>query len=156
MMRIGQGYDAHRWANDDRALVIGGVHFPGHRGLDGHSDADVVTHAVIDAVLGAAGLGDIGQNFPDDDQELDRVNSIELLEQAAQLVQAAGWGIVNADCTVITDTPQIEPVKDEMEARLSKAAGGPITVCGKRTEGIGALGRGEGIVAIAVALLEQT
>lgn len=155
MMRIGQGYDAHRWANDNRPLVIGGVHFPGHRGLDGHSDADVVTHAVIDAVLGAAGLGDIGQNFPDDEQELDRVNSIELLEQAAQLVQAAGWGIVNADCTVITDEPQIAPAKDEMELNLSRAAGGPVTVCGKRTEGIGALGRGEGIVSIAVALLEQ-
>ncbi len=155
MMRIGQGYDAHPWANDDRPLVIGGVHFPGHPGLDGHSDADVVAHAVIDAVLGAAGLGDIGQNFPDDNQEFDGVSSIELLEQAVQLVQAAGWGIVNADCTVITDKPQIAPVKDEMEANLSGAAGGPVTVCGKRTEGIGALGRGEGIVAIAVALLEQ-
>ena len=135
--------------------MIGGVHFPGHPGLDGHSDADVVAHAVIDAVLGAAGLGDIGQNFPDDNRKFDRVSSIELLQQAVQLVQAAGWGIVNADCTVITDKPQIAPVKDEMEANLSGAAGGPVTVCGKRTEGIGALGRGEGIVAIAVALLEQ-
>ena len=156
MMRIGQGYDAHQWADDDRPLVIGGVYFPEHPGLDGHSDADVVAHAVIDAVLGAAGFGDIGQNFPDDSREFDGVDSIELLQRAAQLIQTAGWTIVNSDCTVITDTPQIEPVKDEMEARLSKAAGGPITVCGKRTEGIGALGRGEGIVAIAVALLEQT
>ncbi|MEE3187092.1 MAG: 2-C-methyl-D-erythritol 2,4-cyclodiphosphate synthase [Actinomycetota bacterium] len=155
MMRIGQGYDAHRWADDDRPLVIGGVRFPGYTGLDGHSDADVVAHAIIDAVLGAAGLGDIGQNFPDDSGEFDQVNSIDLLEQTAQLVQDTGWWIVNADCTVITDEPQIAPAKEEMEANLSRAAGGPVTVCGKRTEGIGALGRGEGIVAIAVALLEQ-
>ena len=154
-MRIGQGYDAHRWAADDRPLVIGGIFFPNETGLDGHSDGDVVTHAVIDAMLGAAGLGDIGQNFPDTSEQFDGANSLDLLRQAAAMVGDAGWILVNADCTVITDTPQIAPVKDEMEENLSKAAGGVVTVCGKRTEGMGATGRGEGVVAIAVALLEQ-
>ncbi|HAF69052.1 MAG TPA: 2-C-methyl-D-erythritol 2,4-cyclodiphosphate synthase [Acidimicrobiaceae bacterium] len=155
MMRIGQGYDAHVWADDDRPLVMGGIHFPEHRGLSGHSDADVVTHAVIDAMLGAAGLGDIGQLFPDTGEEFDGANSIEMLQRVAEMVDKAGWKLANADCTVITDQPQIAPVKDEMERNLSDAAGSIVTVCGKRTEGIGALGRGEGVVAIAVALLES-
>jgi len=155
MMRIGQGYDAHGWADDDRPLVIGGVHFPEHRGLSGHSDADVVTHAVIDAMLGAAGLGDIGQLFPDTGKEFDGADSIEMLRRATEMVDNAGWALTNADCTVIIDQPQIAPVKDEMEKNLSDAAGAPVTVCGKRTEGIGALGRGEGVIAIAVALLER-
>ena len=154
-MRIGQGYDAHGWAADDRPLVIGGIFFPNETGLDGHSEGDVVTHAVIDAMLGAAGLGDIGQNFPDTSEQFDGADSLDLLRQAAAMGGDAGWVLVNADCTVITDTPQIAPVKDEMEENLSNAAGGVVTVCGKRTEGIGALGRGEGVVAIAVALLEQ-
>ena len=155
MMRIGQGYDAHGWAEDDRPLVMGGVRFPDHRGLAGHSDADVVTHAVIDAILGAAGLGDIGQTFPDTGEELGGADSIEMLRQVATMIDEAGWVVVNADCTVIIDKPQIAPVKDQMQQNLSNAAGGDVTVCGKRTEGIGALGRGEGVVAIAVALVEQ-
>ena len=155
MMRVGQGYDAHTWADDDRSLVLGGVHFPKHRGLSGHSDADVVTHAVIDAMLGAAGLGDIGQLFPDTGKEFDGADSIEMLRRAAGMVNSAGWTLANADCTVILDLPQIAPVKDEMESNLSDAAGAPVTVCGKRTEGIGALGRGEGVIALAVALLER-
>ena len=155
MMRIGQGYDAHGWADDDRPLVIGGVHFPEHRGLSGHSDADVVTHAVIDAMLGAAGLGDIGQLFPDTGKEFDGADSIKMLRRATEMVDNAGWALTNADCTVIIAQPQIAPVKDEMEKNLSDAAGAPVTVCGKRTEGIGALGRGEGVIAIAVALLER-
>lgn len=155
MMRVGQGYDAHVWAEDDRPLVIGGVHFPEQRGLEGHSDADVVTHAVIDAILGAAGMGDIGQVFPDTGEELDGADSIEMLRRVSTMINEAGWAVANADCTVITDKPQIAPVKDQMEQNLSDAAGGSVTVCGKRTEGIGALGRGEGVVAIAVALLEK-
>lgn len=154
-MRIGQGYDAHTWADDDRSLVLGGVRFPKHRGLSGHSDADVVTHAVIDAMLGAAGLGDIGQQFPDTGKQFDGADSIEMLRRAAGMVNSAGWKLANADCTVIVDQPQIAPVKDEMERKLSDAAGAPVTVCGKRTEGIGALGRGEGVIALAVALLER-
>ena len=155
MMRVGQGYDAHGWAEDDRPLVMGGVHFPDHKGLEGHSDADVVTHAVIDAILGAAGLGDIGQVFPDTGEELVGADSIEMLRRVSAMIGGGGWVVANADCTVIIDQPQISPVKDQMEQNLSDAAGGSVTVCGKRTEGIGALGRGEGVVAIAVALLEK-
>ena len=107
MMRVGQGYDAHGWAEDDRPLVMGGVHFPEHRGLAGHSDADVVTHAVIDAILGAAGLGDIGQVFPDTGEELFGANSIEMLRQVSAMIDGVGWTVANADCTVITDQPQI-------------------------------------------------
>ena len=154
-MRIGQGYDAHGWAEDDRPLVIGGTVFSSERGLGGHSDGDVVTHAIMDAMLSASGLGDIGQIFPDTSEEFNGANSLKLLREVAEMIGDVGWVLVNADCTVITDMPRIAPVKEQMEERLSNAAGGSVTVCGKRTEGIGALGRGEGIVALAVALLEQ-
>jgi 2-C-methyl-D-erythritol 2,4-cyclodiphosphate synthase len=154
MIRIGQGYDAHVFT-DDRPLVLAGVHFDDERGLAGHSDADVVAHAVMDAMLSAAGLGDIGTNFPDTDDALIGADSIELLDHAAALIRDAGWGLVNADCTVVIDRPKIAPHRSEMQTLLSQAAGGPVTVCGKRTEGIGALGRGEGVVCIAVALLES-
>lgn len=153
-MRIGQGYDAHRYADDDRPLVLGGVTFEGEQGLTGHSDADVVAHAVTDALLSASGLGDIGEHFSDQDPAFAGADSIELLREAASRARTAGWQLVNADCTVIADRPRISPAKAAMQDRLSDAAGGPVTVCGKRTEGIGALGRGEGIVALAVALME--
>jgi 2-C-methyl-D-erythritol 2,4-cyclodiphosphate synthase len=155
-MRIGQGYDAHTYATDDRPLVLGGVTFGGEVGLSGHSDADVVTHAVIDAMLSASGLGDIGQMFSDIDPDLAGADSIEMLRVATGRATSAGWRLVNADCTVIVDHPKIAPAKDEMQRLLSDAAGGPVSVCGKRTEGIGALGRGEGVVALAVALMEAT
>ena len=122
---------------------------------DGAAADDVVAHAVTDAMLSAAGLGDIGQMFSDEDPALAGADSIELLRQATALVRKAGWSLVNADCTVVVDAPKIAPVKDEMQRLLSEAAGGPVTVCGKRSEGIGALGRGEGVVALAVALLED-
>ena len=154
-MRIGQGYDAHRYADDGRPLVLGGVTFDGERGLSGHSDADVVTHAVIDAFLSACGLGDIGEMFPDDDPDLAGADSIVLLRQATERARNAGWRLVNADCTVVVDRPKIVHAKEEMQKTMSEAAGAPVTVCGKRTEGIGALGRGEGVVALAVALVEQ-
>lgn len=153
-MRIGQGFDAHRYAVDDRPLVLGGVRFEGERGLDGHSDADVVAHAVADAMLSAAGLGDIGTQFPDTDPSLEGIDSIVLLGRVRALVSQAGWELTNADCTVVVDQPKIAPVRSLMQQRLSEAAGGPVTVCGKRTEGIGALGRGEGVVCFAAVLLE--
>lgn len=153
MMRIGQGYDAHRYANDDRTLVLGGVSFEDERGLEGHSDADVVTHAVIDAMLSAAGLGDIGENFSDNNPLYAGADSVELLKRTAKMVGDKGFILINADCTVIIDKPNISQVKSSMESILSTAAGGLVTVCGKRTEGIGALGRGEGAVALSVALL---
>lgn len=152
-MRVGHGYDAHPFVAGDasgRTLVLGGVRFRGERPLVGHSDADVVAHAVIDAMLSAAGLGDIGTHFPDSDARWRDADSIEMLGQVSALLAEHGWLLANADCTVICDRPMISPHRDEMQARLSGAAGGPVTVCGKRTEG---LGNADGIVAHAVALL---
>ena len=154
--RVGQGFDVHPYSDDPaRVLVLGGVAFDGATGLAGHSDADVIAHAVTDAVLGAAGLGDIGQQFPDTDPALAGADSIDLLRRAASTVREAGWSPVNADCSVVLDAPRLAPVKAAMEARLSEALGAPVTVKGKRTEGVGALGRGEGIAAWAVALVEH-
>ena len=130
--------------------MLGGVRFSGERPLAGHSDADVVAHAVIDAMLSAAGLGDIGTHFPDNDERWRDADSIEMLQQVAGRLAEAGWQLANADCTVICDRPMIAPHRAEMQERLSGAAGGPVTVCGKRTEG---LGDTEGIVAHAVALV---
>lgn len=152
-MRVGHGYDAHPFEDADpsgQTLVLGGVRFPGERPLVGHSDADVVAHAVIDAMLSAAGLGDIGTQFPDSEERWRDADSVEMLRQVAALLAAAGWELANADCTVICDRPMIAPHRDQMQQRLSSAAGGPVTVCGKRTEG---LGTADGIVAHAVALL---
>ena len=152
--RVGQGLDLHPFSDDpDRPLVLGGVAFPGERGLAGHSDADVVAHAVTDALLGAAGLGDIGQHFPDTDPALAGADSLELLRRAVADVRAAGWVPANVDCTVVLDRPKLAPVRAELEARLSEVVGAPVTVKGKRTEGIGALGRAEGALCLAVALV---
>ena len=153
-VRVGQGVDVHAFSDDaERPLVLGGVRFDGERGLAGHSDADVVAHAVTDALLAGAGLGDIGQRFPDDDPALEGADSVELLQRAVAEVRAAGWTAANVDCTVIAETPRLAPRKTDMEANLSGAVGAPVTVKGKRAEGLGALGRAEGIVCIAVALL---
>src|SRR5690554_2460585 len=152
-IRVGQGFDVHPFADDpDRPPALGGLRFPG-RGLAGHSDADVVAHAVTDALLGAAGLGDIGQHFPDTDPALAGADSLELLRRAVADVRAAGWAPANVDCTVVLDRPKLAPVKAELERNLSEAVGAPVTVKGKRSEGIGALGRGEGALCLAVALV---
>lgn len=154
--RIGQAFDVHAVSDDpDRVLVLGGVRFPGAPGLAGHSDADVVAHACTDALLGAAGLGDIGQMFPDTDPALAGADSVDLLRRAAEEVRAAGWRPGNIDCSVVLDRPKLAPVKAEMEANLSTAAGAPVTVTGRRSEGVGALGRGEGVAAWAVALVAR-
>ncbi|MEZ5246470.1 MAG: 2-C-methyl-D-erythritol 2,4-cyclodiphosphate synthase [Acidimicrobiales bacterium] len=154
--RVGQSFDVHARSDDpDRLLVLGGVAFPDERGLAGHSDADVVAHACIDALLGAAGLGDIGQMFPDTDPALSGADSIELLRRAAAAVREAGWRPGNIDCSVVLDRPKIAPVKAQMESNLTEAAGAPVTVTGRRSEGVGSLGRGEGIVAWAVALVAR-
>ena len=155
-VRVGQGFDVHPFTDDPaRVLVLGGVTFPGERGLAGHSDADAVAHAVTDALLGAAGLGDIGQHFPDTDPALAGADSIELLRRAVADVRAAGWAPGNVDCTVVLEAPKLAPRRAELEARLSDAVGAPVTVKGKRAEGLGALGRAEGIACFAVALVEQ-
>ena len=156
-LRVGNGFDVHRWSDDpSRPLVIGGVVFDGERGLEGHSDADPVAHACIDALLGAAGLGDIGSMFPDTDERWRGADSVLLLEAAARLVRGAGWAVQNVDCTVVLDSPKLAPVREAAQARLSDAIGAPVTVKGKRTEGVGALGRGEGVVAWAVALIVRS
>jgi 2-C-methyl-D-erythritol 2,4-cyclodiphosphate synthase len=153
-LRVGQGFDVHPWTDQPgRALVLGGVRFEGHRGLAGHSDADVVAHACTDALLGAAGLGDIGQWFPDTDERWRGADSLALLAEAARQVRLAGWEPANVDCTVVLDEPRLAPHRRAMEERLSGAAEAPVTVKAKRTEGVGSLGRGEGVVCHAVALV---
>lgn len=156
-LRIGQGFDLHRYSDDrSRPLVLGGVTFPGARGLAGHSDADVVAHAVTDALLGGAGLGDIGEHFPDTDPSLAGADSIALLCRAVAAVRAAGWAPRNVDCTVVLEAPKLAPRRAAMGRRLSDAVGAPVTVKGKRAEGLGALGRAEGVACLAVALLVET
>lgn len=152
--RVGMGFDIHPSSDDpDRPMVLGGVTFDGP-GLVGHSDADVIAHACADALLGAAGLGDIGSHFPDTDDRFAGADSIDLLRVVGEEVAAAGWKVANVDCSVVCDEPKIGPHREQMQRRLSAAAGGPVTVKGKRPEGIGALGRGEGVACWAVALLE--
>ena len=153
-IRVGQGFDVHRTGDDpSRPLILGGCTFAGLPGLVGHSDADAIAHAAADALLGAAGLGDIGQHFPDTDPAFAGADSVELLRQVAVEVVEAGWSIGNADCSVICEQPRLAPMRDEMQRRLSDAVGAPVSVKGRRPEGLGALGREEGIAAQAVVLL---
>ena len=155
-MRVGIGYDSHRFA-DGRRLILGGVEIPHPRGLAGHSDADAVAHALTDAVLGAAGLGDIGTMFPDSEPRWQGADSLELLKQAYRAVLAAGHELVQADVTVIAEQPKIGPHVTQMRQRLAGAlsvAPGAISVKGKTNEGMGWIGRAEGIAVIAVAVLE--
>jgi 2-C-methyl-D-erythritol 2,4-cyclodiphosphate synthase len=152
-VRVGQGFDIHRFSDDPRRrLVLGGCLFEG-KGLDGHSDADVPAHAVADALLGAAGLGDLGTHFPDTDERWAGADSLALLRHVVSLLSAEGWTIGNVDCSVVCELPKLAPRKAEMEANLSAAAGAPVTVKGRRAEGLGALGRGEGIACWAVAVI---
>lgn len=151
---VGIGFDVHRFSDDpQRGLVLGGVLFEGERGLEGHSDADAVAHACCDAILGVAGLGDIGTLFPDDDERWRGADSLALLAEAAAQVRGTGKRIGNIDCTVVAERPKLAPRRAEMQALLSEAAGAPVTVRGKRAESLGALGRGEGIACMAVAVL---
>jgi 2-C-methyl-D-erythritol 2,4-cyclodiphosphate synthase len=155
-VRVGQGFDIHAFSIDpDRALVLGGVVFPGERGLVGHSDADVIAHAAADALLGAAGLGDIGQHFPDTDPRWKGADSIGLLAAVAAMVREAGWTPGNVDCAVVCERPKLAPRRIEMEERLSTAVGAPVTLKGNRAEGLGALGRREGIACWAVAVVTR-
>ncbi|HEY6531274.1 MAG TPA: 2-C-methyl-D-erythritol 2,4-cyclodiphosphate synthase [Acidimicrobiales bacterium] len=153
-VRVGQGFDVHAFSDaPDRTLVLGGVVFDGERGLVGHSDADVVAHACADALLGAAGLGDIGQHFPDTDPQWAGADSIGLLSEVAGRVRAAGWEPGNVDCAVVCERPKLAPRRDAMQARLTEAVGAPVSVKGNRAEGLGALGRAEGIACFAVAVV---
>jgi len=156
-LRVGQGFDVHPFVDDPaRPLVLGGVTFVSDRAIRGHSDGDVVAHACTDALLGAAGLGDIGELFPDTDERWAGADSIVLLAEAVRRVRAAGWAPANVDVSVVTDEPKIAPARPHMQRRLGEAVGAPVTVKGKRPEGLGALGGGEGVAAWAVALVVGT
>lgn len=156
-MTVGIGYDVHRFA-EGRELVLGGVRIPDHPGLEGHSDADVLAHAVTDAVLGAAGQGDIGRHFPDSDPAHAGADSIRLLVEVTGKLISTGWRVVNVDATVICESPKLAPFAREMAATLASALGAdPAAVNVKATtnEGMGFIGRGEGAAAIAVAQLAR-
>jgi 2-C-methyl-D-erythritol 2,4-cyclodiphosphate synthase len=156
-LRVGIGFDAHAFA-DGVPLVLGGVEVDSPRGLAGHSDGDVIAHALIDAILGAAGLGDIGSLFPSGDRAWEGASSLDLLRRAAANVQAAGWDVVNADCVLIGEEPRIAPLREQMRARLAGALGADpneMNVRATTTDGLGFTGRGEGLAAQAVALLRQ-
>ena len=159
-MRVGIGYDSHAFGPKGKArkLVLGGVQIPHDRGLKGHSDADAVAHAVIDALLGAAGLGDIGRMFPNDDPRWKDANSLHLLNQALLRVVEAGFQFVHVDVTIIAEKPKLAPHVDAMEAKIAEAVlAGPahISIKAKTNEGMGWIGRGEGIAVLAVATLAE-
>ncbi len=155
--RVGQGFDIHRFEEtpSGKKLVLGGVVFDGERALVGHSDADAVAHAVADALLGAAGLGDIGEHFPDTDPRWKGADSIEILRNVAQKLTSEGYRIVNVDCSVVCERPKLAPQRAAMQENLSRATGAPVTVKGRRAEELGALGRAEGIACFAVALISR-
>ncbi|WP_040493804.1 2-C-methyl-D-erythritol 2,4-cyclodiphosphate synthase [Ilumatobacter nonamiensis] len=153
-LRVGQGFDVHRFTDDpERVLVLAGCQFDGERGLEGHSDADVVAHACSDALLGAAGLGDIGMHFPDTDPTWAGADSLSLLRHVMSLLAGDGWGVANIDCAVVCERPKLAPRRDEMQHNLTEIVGAPVSIKGNRAEQLGAIGRGEGIVCFATALL---
>ncbi|TDB38494.1 MAG: 2-C-methyl-D-erythritol 2,4-cyclodiphosphate synthase [Actinobacteria bacterium] len=157
-LRIGIGYDVHAFG-EGRSLVLGGVAVPADRGLVGHSDADVLVHAVMDAIVGAMREGDIGKLFPDDDDEYKGISSIELLQRVFALAAARGFRIVDLDSTLVLQTPKVAPYRDQMRENIARALGLPVNAVGVKattTEGLGFAGREEGASAYAVALLERT
>lgn len=152
------GVDVHRFEEPggSRPLVLGGVRFDGERGLVGHSDADAVAHAAADALLGAAALGDLGEHFPDTDERWRGADSIGILTAVARMVRDAGFTIGNVDVKIVCERPKIAPRRAEMQQLLSDAVGAPVTVSGRRAEGLGAIGRTEGVACLAVALVVPT
>lgn len=155
MMRIGQGYDVHR-LTEGRKLVLGGVEIPYEKGLLGHSDADVLTHAVMDALLGALALGDIGGHFPDTDQRYQDADSIELLKQVRKLIEREGYRVGNIDCTVAAQAPKLKPYIAKMRENLSAALQidcSQVSVKATTEEGLGITGNGDGMTATAICLL---
>lgn len=158
MISTGLGYDCHRFAQG-RPLLLGGVEIPSEQGLSGHSDADVLTHSIIDALLGAAALGDIGQHFPDTDERYRGASSIDLLRSAAAMLRDQGFVIVHLDATVVIERPAISPHREEIRHTLADAAGlalEQVSVKATRGEGMGFVGREEGAAALAIATVERT
>ncbi len=149
-IQVGIGYDSHRFA-EGRQLILGGVELPAEEGLAGHSDADVLTHAIIDSLLGAAGQGDIGTHFPDDDEQFRDAISVDLLRTVVGMV---GGTIVNVDATLILETPRLAAQKEAIEASLTEVIGSRVNVKATTNEGMGWIGRGEGIACIAVSSVE--
>jgi 2-C-methyl-D-erythritol 2,4-cyclodiphosphate synthase len=153
MIRSGLGVDSHRLASG-RPLILGGVDIPHEEGLDGHSDADVLTHAIIDALLGAAGLGDIGQHFPDTDERFKDADSMELLRTVVLFLEQRGFTVVHVDATVMMERPKLAPHRDAIHERLA-AVLGSVNVKATTGEGMGFVGRGEGVAAMAVATVDD-
>lgn len=156
-IRIGQGYDIHRLV-EDRPLILGGVNIPAEKGLLGHSDADVLLHALTDALFGAAALGDIGRHFPDTDPQFKGADSRVLLRECVKRVQEAGWGIVNVDASIIAQAPKLAPHMETIRASVAETLGidlGCVNIKAKTNEGMDAVGRKEAIEVHAVALLES-
>ena len=155
-MRIGHGFDIHRVSDDDtRVLWLGLVEIPSGPGLIGHSDADVVTHALCDALLGAANLGDLGRHFPDSDPQFANLSSRTLLEKTVGFVAGEGLHVASADITIVAERPRLSPFMAQMSALLSEVVGATVSVKATTAEGLGTLGREEGIAATAVVLLEE-
>lgn len=156
-MRVGHGYDVHRLV-EGRKLILGGVEIPWEKGLLGHSDADVLLHALMDAMLGAAALGDIGRHFPDSDERYAGADSLRLLKEVSRLLDDAGYRLVNADCTILAQRPKLMPHIPEMRANIARALGADvdaISVKATTEEGLGFTGDGSGIAAHAVVLIER-
>jgi 2-C-methyl-D-erythritol 2,4-cyclodiphosphate synthase len=154
--KIGHGYDVHR-LEDSRKLILGGVEIEYERGLAGHSDADVLIHAIIDALLGAAGLGDIGEMFPDGDEKYKNINSLILLEKALEIIKK-DYAIINIDCTIVAEKPKLAQYKQAMRDKLGgvlQIDGADINIKAKTEEGLGFTGRREGIAAYAVCMLRE-
>ena len=157
MIRCGIGYDVHRLA-EDRQLVVGGVEIPHSRGLEGHSDGDVLSHAIADALLGAICAGDIGQHFPNTDESIRGISSIKILQRVSELLADKKARVVNVDATVIAEAPKIAPHIPAMRKKIAQAIGAPepsVSIKATTNERLGAIGRGEGIAAMAIATVEQ-
>ena len=156
-MRVGHGYDVHRLV-EERKLILGGVEIPWEKGLLGHSDADVLLHALMDAILGAAALGDIGRHFPDSDERYAGADSMQLLREVSALLSGAGYRLVNADCTVLAQRPKLMPYIDRMRTNIARSLDvdeDAISVKATTEEGLGFTGDGSGIAAHAVVLIER-
>ena len=155
-MRIGVGYDVHRLVKG-RKLILGGIEIPFAKGLLGHSDADVLIHAVCDALLGAAGSGDIGRHFPDTDPEFDGISSMELLQRVHNIIQAKGFSVINVDTTILAEIPKLQPYLESMQKNIAGILGiaqHSVNIKATTTEGLGIIGKGEGMAALSVALIE--
>jgi 2-C-methyl-D-erythritol 2,4-cyclodiphosphate synthase len=158
MVRCGIGYDVHRFGHD-RKLILGGIEIPHSQGLEGHSDADVLSHAIADALLGAIGAGDIGQHFPNTDESIRGISSIQILERVGELLHQRGAQPINVDATVIAEAPKILPHVSAMRSQIAAALGigeNSVSIKATTNEGLGTIGRGEGIAAMAVANVEVT